>query len=202
MSDMSAQRRDDENEPNGGHETRLDPDTVEALSQIETGGRELGRVFTTRDMMPGRDKLWAMQNVATQPPGTKVFVGTLAGEVFGFERKTNDWNGKKLESIWLKGRFEAVIAATGEIKKTSWAILPMAVGEEVENAFVHGEAKSLTLDVEIFLRSTGQTIPYEWGVVSYIEDQANEVVRRIRKDQQKRALARPQSHKLIAPTKA
>jgi hypothetical protein len=201
MSDMSAQRPDDTDEPKG-NETRLDADTVEQISEIEQGGRELGRVFTTRDMMPGRDKLWAMQNVATQPPGTKVFVGTLAGEVFGFERKTNDWNGKKLESIWLKGRFEAVIAATGEIKKTSWAILPMAVGEEVENAFVHGEAKSLTLDVEIFLRSTGQTIPYEWGVVSYIEDAANEVVRRVRKDQQRRALGRPATQRLIAPTKA
>ena len=201
MSDMSAQRPDDTDERKG-NETRLDADTVEQISEIEQGGRELGRVFTTRDMMPGRDKLWAMQNVATQPPGTKVFVGTLAGEVFGFERKTNDWNGKKLESIWLKGRFEAVIAATGEIKKTSWAILPMAVGEEVENAFVHGEAKSLTLDVEIFLRSTGQTIPYEWGVVSYIEDAANEVVRRVRKDQQKRALGRPATQRLIAPTKA
>lgn len=165
-------------------ETRLDPETAAAIDDTaeamaapppDDGDGPIvraRRVITTRDFLPGRDPQWAIANVAARPRGFQMLLGHLFGYATGFERQTNEVKGaggvKTLESVLLKGNFEATVVdpETGEITEiinAGNAYLPLAYAEPIGAAFVAGAAR-IILDLSLGLEATGKMIPYEWVV--------------------------------------
>jgi hypothetical protein len=181
---------------------RLDP----AIDQDEIEERQrLRRLITTADFLPGRSKEWAIQNVASRPRGTYIPLGLLDGMVNAIERKaytatpTGGGPTRALESIWLKGSFEATIAATGEIIRAPNCILPLALGEMIEASFRQGNERA-SLDCEIGLEATGRMIPYEWVVISYVSGEAASASRARRQKKQARLAAMIERKAIAAPT--
>jgi hypothetical protein len=135
---------------------------TEGTATFDAAGRLLRTVITTKDFLAGSD---AFTFVNGLPKGSVATLGTLAGEIYGVEKKVSDWQGKQLTSYWLKGTFEAVVASTGEVFMAGEAILPRAYGVQVYNAFKDLGVRMITLGVTVGLRLSGRTgIPYEWVV--------------------------------------
>jgi hypothetical protein len=135
---------------------------TEGTATFDAAGRLLRTVITTKDFLAGSD---AFTFVNGLPKGSVATLGTLAGEIYGVEKKVSDWQGKQLTSYWLKGTFEAVVASTGEVFTAGEAILPRAYGVQVYNAFKDLGVRMITLGCTVGLRLSGRTgIPYEWVV--------------------------------------
>jgi hypothetical protein len=196
--------------------THFDPATVDAIAigalDEDAAGQRVRKVITTKDFIPGRDTAWIIQHVCTQPKGTYVRLGFLAGFITGCHRSQTDWQGKSLQSVWLEGMFEATLGATGEVIQAPNLILPLAYGELVEGAFKQAsnqgiERMQAELDVEIGVEATGRSIPYEWVVISYVTGEAQRALRAVRKRQAARlakqketppALAKPDLQAIAA----
>ena len=175
-----SRRHDDDGEPSqplDGEITRIDPQEAAALAADDKGQR-VGRIITTKDWANGRDPNTI---VVGNPPGTRFLLGSLRGVVNSTERNTHTYKDKELESVWLNGEFEAVVAETGEVKAAPTAILPKAFGITIETALAGlkrdgGEAE-LTIDCDIGLEATGRPIAYEWIVIYYREGKAQKAMR-------------------------
>ena len=122
--------RNGEAAPLDGELTRLDPQEAAAIAADDRGQR-VGRIITTKDYANGRDP---NAIIAGSPPGTRILLGSLRGVVEATERSTHTYKDKPLESVWLNGEFEAVVAETGEVKAAPTAILPKAFGITIETA--------------------------------------------------------------------
>jgi hypothetical protein len=202
MTNASMSRRHDDGEsPLDGEITRIDPNEAAALAADDKGQR-VGRIITTKDWANGRDP---NAIIAGSPPGTRILLGSLRGVVDTTERSTHTYKDKPLESVWLNGEFEAVVAETGEVKAAPTAILPKAFGITIETAIAGlkreaslggGSDGQLTIDCDIGLEATGRPIPYEWIVIYYREGKAQKAMRDVTARQNAR-LAR-QGHKLIS----
>lgn len=165
-------------------------------------GQRIERIITTKDFLPGGDPQFAAR-LGIEPRGTRVILGSLRGVVNATERKVTLWQGKELESVWLNGEFEAIMAGTGEVKGAPTAILPKAFGLTIEAAIAgmgqsdpenHDRAE-ITIDCDIGLEATGRPIPYEWIVIYYREGKAQKAMREVRARSEAR-LAR-QAHKAL-----
>lgn len=140
-------------------------------------GRRIATAFAMKSFLPDQD--WIMKNVVAKGRGTHELVGRIFGTATRAIRKTNDWQGKQLESIALEGTFEAEFKLTGEVRAVSVTFLPRAFALQVEVALASG-AEAAHLDVDIGLEATGKTIPYEWTVTSYLEGRAERAMRALR----------------------
>jgi hypothetical protein len=160
-----------------GEITRIDPQEAAALAADDRGQR-VGRIITTKDWANGRDPNMI---IAGSPPGTRILLGSLRGVVDSTERSIHNYKDKPLESVWLNGEFEAVVAETGEVKAAPTAILPKAFGITIETAIAglkrDGGDAQLTIDCDIGLEATGRPIPYEWIVIYYREGKAQKAMR-------------------------
>jgi hypothetical protein len=184
---FSADRRDQsdaDRELEGEILTQAHADPIEAEAYDDRGQR-VGRILTPKDLLPASDPQFTAR-LGIEPPGTLVILGSLIGVVNSTERKTTQWQGKDLESVWLNGEFEMVKRQTGEVKAAPTAILPKAFGITIETALAglkgnfNGEghdAAQLTIDCDIGLESTGRPIPYEWVVIYYREGKAQKAMR-------------------------
>jgi hypothetical protein len=198
--DARAARLHDDGEPADrpldGEITRIDPQEAAALA-AEDRGQRVGRIITTKDWANGRDPNTI---VVGNPPGTRFLLGSLRGVVNSTERNTHTYKDKELESVWLNGEFEAIVAETGEIKSAPTAILPKAFGITIETQIANlkreGGDAELTIDCDIGLEATGRPIAYEWIVIYYREGKAQKAMRDVTARQNAR-LAR-QGHKLIS----
>jgi hypothetical protein len=179
-------------------DTHFDPNEAEQVNHsLEIRGERVERIITTRDFLPPDDPQFAAR-LGVEPRGTRVLLGSLRGVVNSTERRTANWQGKLLESVWLNGEFEAVLAGTGEIKSAPTAILPKAFGMTIEASIAALLAEmypqgaltptngglpqgvQLTIDCDIGLEATGRSIPYEWIVVYYREGKAQKAMRDVR----------------------
>ena len=162
MTRETAQNQD-------GRDIPIEPDEIDRLAEAAQAFDPKGRigrtVITTKDFTAGVD---AFEIISGHPKGSLVTLGTLAGKIYAVEKKENEWQGKKLESYWLVGQFEAFIGATGEIFTAPQAILPKAYGMEIANAFRDLGVTTAALGVTIGLQITGRTIPYQWIVRNHM----------------------------------
>jgi hypothetical protein len=182
-------------------ETRFDAESADAIEATwkadEAQGLRARKVIVPKDLVPGRDQAWIIQNVATQPKGSYVPLGYMSGYIFAVERRFTEWQGKRLESVWMQGMFEAESSITGEVLSAGFAILPSSFGEMIAGAFALAEKQGAhnlqaKLDVEIGLEATGRSIPYEWVVYSYEETPAQKAVKAIKAQRQARVARREQ----------
>lgn len=181
MTNANMSRRHDDGEPSqplDGEITRIDPNEAAALTADDKGQR-VGRILTMKDWANGRDP---NAIIAGSPPGTRILLGSLRGVVNATERSTHTYKDKPLESVWLNGEFEAVIAETGEVKSAPTVIPPKAFGITVETAIAGlkrepADDAQLTIDCDIGLEATGRTIQYEWIVIYYREGKAQKAMR-------------------------
>jgi hypothetical protein len=185
--------------PLDGEVTRLDPREAQAI-EADDRGQRVGRIITTKDYLPRGDVQFTAR-LGMEPVGTQVILGSLVGVVNSTERKITQWQGKELESVWLNGEFEAIMAGTGEVKAAPTAILPKAFGLTIETALAGlkrngADDAELTIDCDVGLESTGRPIPYEWIVIYYREGKAQKALRDARGRREAR-LAR-QSRKAIS----
>jgi hypothetical protein len=153
----------------GAREIPIEPDEIDRMAdqaaQFDPRGRVTRTVITPKDYLAGVEPF---DLISGQRTGALVTLGTLAGKIYAVEKKENEWQGKKLESYWLIGQFEAFVAATGEIFTAPQAILPKSYGMEVANAFRDLGVTSAAMGVTIALRVSGRSIPYNWEVTNHL----------------------------------
>jgi hypothetical protein len=143
-------------------------------------------VIVNADFLPDRDRNWPIRNVASRGIGFKIVMGQLAGVCTGVERRTSEWQGKDLTSIWLHGSFTATIRATGELIEASSAIPPQAYAAKVERLLGLGVEK-VEVDIDVGLQATGRNIPYRWYASDYAESEEREQARQIQHRQAARS---------------
>jgi hypothetical protein len=136
---------------------------------FDAHGRLARTVITTKDFLAGAEAFDLIQGLGR---GQIANLGTLAGEIYSVEKKKTDWQGKELESYWLNGTFQAVVASTGEVFNAGQVILPKAYGLQVHNAFKDLGVTMVTVACTVGLRTSGRTIPYEWVVRDHIASAA------------------------------
>lgn len=174
----------------------------EEAETYDDRGQRVRRVITTKDFLPGGDTDFPRRVVGPSERGTRFLLGTLRGTINATERKQMEWQGKKLESVWLNGDFEAILANTGEVISAPTAILPKAFGYIIESALAGldpGEQAELKIDCDIGLEATGKTIAYEWVVIYYREGKAQKAMREVRARSDAR-LARQKKQLLLPPS--
>lgn len=173
MSDANGQ-----DAGHGAQDIPLEPDEIERLAhsiekppEFDQTGRVVRLLITPKDFLPpGMDP---MQIIGGHPRGTMITLGTLAGEIHGVEKHEHDWQGKKLESYWLTGYFEAVNAVTGEPFSAPCAALPKAYGLRVAAVFHDPATRLAALGVTVGLKAvTRGAIAYEWFVRDHMQHAA------------------------------
>jgi hypothetical protein len=189
---MPDNRNDRETEQS---ETRtINPDEVmdADTAPIDMQGQIIETFLSPRDF-GALD--WLLQNVASQPAGFHVVLGRIAGYAVTGEERESGLKVKAGEkapppSFWVRGQFEGVALATGEVKTAPWLILPRSAGELLKGAFQAG-AERVLLDLEIGAQATGRSIPYRWTVRAFgtTSGEAQKVVAMIRARQEARAKA-------------
>jgi hypothetical protein len=91
--------------------------------------------------------------------------------------------------MWLRGTFEAIVYATGEVHSASWWIVPKVMGEAIEDALRAGDRA--VLDIEFGAEASGRTVPaYYYTVRTFVANAAQAAVSTIRMRQQKRMQAK------------
>lgn len=160
------------------------PDQVDATAYSAAyEGQRIGRIITTRDYLDGRD---ANDVIAGATAGQVILLGNLIGVVNSTERKSNDYKGKMLESVWLNGEFEATVRGVDARKAAPTAILPTAFGITIETELArlakeNDPSAQLTIDCDIGLqRVTRGAIAFEWVVVFYREGRPQKAMREAR----------------------
>jgi hypothetical protein len=140
-------------------------------------GHLLRTVITTKDFLAGAEAFDYVNGLAK---GSVATLGTLAGQIYGVEKKSSEWQGKMLTSYWLRGTFQAQIGVTGEVVRAPQAILPKAYGIQVMDAFQHLGIGVATVGVTVGLRLSGRPgIPYEWVVTDHMIADTTKVVANI-----------------------
>jgi hypothetical protein len=182
---------------------RMDAMLAEAHAAIEREGMRLETFISPRTFATMEEIL---QLVAGVPKGDSVPLGHIAGDVRGFERRENSMPLKPGEnppppSIWLRGKFDATIYSTGEVRSASWCILPRVMGEAVADELRDGETSAL-LDIELGVSATGRAIPYAYTVTSFTANRAQAAITTIRLRHQRRMAAKAQQAALPAPPAA
>lgn len=155
-------------------------DGVAGVQQSDEGVRAR-RAFMLKNLLP--DQNWIAGNVQTQPVGFQVIIGRVWGRCRRTERKTNEYQGKMLESIALFGEFEYESNVTDQIGSTTVAYLPMQYAEKVAAAFSDQPGlKSVLVDCDIGLEKTAKPPPinYEWVVVAFREGEEMGLLRALR----------------------
>jgi hypothetical protein len=136
------------------------------------------RVMTMKAFLPDAD--WIVKNVVVHGRGTHVSVGRLYGKAARSERTTKMWQDKQLTSVRIEGMFEAIGLITGEVTRCTTVYLPLAFAEQVEMALLTNPGSIVDMDVDIGLEATGNAIPHEWTVTSYIDGAAERAMRAMR----------------------
>lgn len=182
-----------------------DPAAVDAvLATAEAQGRDEGvrldNVITPRTFISKDDIDVALGG---KPKGSTITIGHVAGYVRHSERREGMLpDGKtKVESIWLRGHFEATVYSTGEVRTAAWCILPRVMGEAIEGALQDG-VDTAVLDIELGVEKTGRNIPYAYTVTSYMENKAQAAISTIRMRHQKRLAAKGQAQLAKSQTAA
>lgn len=158
-------------------ETRLDPAEVDAIEEITTAeaigsdGTKMRRAITMRDFLPPGEKDQVLAELMTQPVGFFLLLGALIGKVRRAEARTNEYQGKTLESIVCIGSFEATNLRDGVVSQGSAAFLPMSLAEPIMMSLQENPGSVVSINVDIGLEKTGRTIFYEWAVRSYRESE-------------------------------
>lgn len=164
------------------------------MPREEENGMRLRTVIVPKDAIPGRSPEWIGDQLAGKPVGTIVEVADIAGWVVSTERRVVEWQGKRLESVWLKGLIQMTALHTGEIFEAAAVILPKAAGEAIDAIFqMAGDQQPrirVELDMTLGLEKTGKAIPYEWVPISHARGRAQRVVSEMRQKQMARRLAR------------
>lgn len=137
----------------------------------DLGPRRIERNITPKTFLPGKDLNWAKRAVLDKPKGTVIPLGLVAGEARGFERVTNEHQGKKLESVAIYGSFDA-ISLDGEIiaADANTLYLNALGGDAFARAFTDGggEVKAIRVDLEIALiADPASATGYAYGIWSH-----------------------------------
>lgn len=139
--------------------------------QFDKAGRVVRLLITPKDFLP--PGVEAIRMIGAEQRGTRITLGTLAGEVTGVELHRNDWNGKTLESHWLKGYFEAVVASTGETFAAPCVALPKSYATKIAIAVEEPGFRRAALGVSIGLEASVRgAIAFAWFVRDHLFDAA------------------------------
>lgn len=145
----------------------------------ETEGVRARRAFMMKQFLPNPD--WINANVVSKGQGTRATIGRIFGMATGAVRSSNEYKGKTIESVHLRGTFRTQNYLTGEIAECSVVYFPNAYSEQVETMFLADkEMKIVEVDVDVGLEATGKTIPYEWVIVAFLEGDEMAVMKRLR----------------------
>ncbi len=150
---------------------------VDTATTSLVNGKEVTSVLTMKRFASPD---WIMQNCVVKGAGTKVQVARIIGKAMQAERKQNTYQDKTLESIVLRGVFEGENLLTGEIISASEIYLPRAYAQQVAVMFMDETVKRVELDLDIGVRATGKTIPYEWTCTTFTDDGFGAELSRIR----------------------
>jgi hypothetical protein len=212
MATENPQAGSIEHDPVTG-EVLENPAAVDAISEYRGSdtGQVMETIITPKSFLPpGADtdpKADPRKLVALEKNGTRIMLGALGGTITRIERKTKEWEGKELSSVWLHGKFEAHVYATDETVQAPVAILPRAYGDMIENAFraamEDGQTHGLRarLDVEVGVKASGGAIPFNWCILNFEEDESDRALREIRTRQKARLARRQQAAQLAGPAK-
>jgi hypothetical protein len=155
------------------------PETiVENGAVIDQQGTDLSRVMV---MKMFADVDWIRKNVVAKDAGYRINVARVFGIAIKSEEKFNMHGQEKLRSIVLTGQFEGESLVTGEVMSATQVYLPMAYAEKVHAEFERDSTVTMIqVDLDVGIRCTGKTIPYEWTARTYIEDKGMEMLRDLR----------------------
>lgn len=146
---------------------------------VATEGARARRAFMMKNLLDNPD--FINTNVVAKGKGAKVVVGRVWGFANGYERKTNEFQGRLLESIVLKGVFQAESTVTGELSEFTSVYMPTAYAEKLAGLFEADKSiRMIEVDCDIGLEATGKTIPYEWVCIAFREGEEMQPLRRLR----------------------
>lgn len=181
------------------HTATIDGEAAEHADRewMNDRGQLIETFISSRTFMAQED---AMRLVIDKPAGWQTPVGTIAGFATGCERREVQAAPGQQQypaSVWIRGQFQAVVGATGEVKSAPNLILPRAAGDMIEAAFAAG-ATGVMLDIEMTLqKARAGRYPYQWGVRVFgsRQSEADRAVAAVRQRQE----ARQQQRRLAAP---
>jgi hypothetical protein len=150
---------------------------TEAHSGVETGGRRVRRVLMMKQFATPE---WIMQNVVAKGKGTHILVGRIYGIASEARRKTNDVQGRPVESIAISGEFEGQSLLDGTIHNGATVYFPMAFAERIDAALKMEGVSVVNVDIDVGVEATGKAIPYEWTVVAHIQGEAQNALKALR----------------------
>lgn len=166
-------------------------------TQDGTEGKRVRRVLTMKNFTTPE---WVLQNVVAKGKGTAVKVGRVYGVATEVKKRTNEVNGKPVESIAVIGTFEGVRLDTGETTNATTVYFPMAYAEQVAATLVDPAVTMLQIDVDIGVEATGKAIPYEWTVTAFLSEREASVLTMLRNRRQARLAApAPAPAEALAP---
>jgi hypothetical protein len=157
------------------HNDELDIDDGSQI--INETGVTLGRAILIRQFITDAAK----RRFSAADPGTEIPIVHVIGRATAYVEKKNMHGDKLLESICLLGTFEAVSLLDGEVRRASSAYLPMAYAEPAMITLKANPDKPIDVVIDISIYATGKTIPYEWRVRNYVDDDGSGVLKRLRK---------------------
>lgn len=143
-------------------------------AQVTGAGVKSATAFSLKSFLPDPD--FIRREVLILPVGQELLIGQITGTVYEAERRMNEWQGKQLPSVALKGHF---LARAKDGRQVSFPLLflPRSFSEQVALAFEHEGAQRVEIDVDAGLKTTGKTIPYEWTITYYLEGRATQALK-------------------------
>lgn len=146
---------------------------------IASEGARARRAFMMKNLLDNPD--FINTHVVAKGKGTKVVVGRVWGFANGYERKLNEFQGRMLESIVLKGVFQAESTVTGELSEFTSVYMPSAYAEKLAALLEADKSiRMIEVDCDIGLEATGKTIPYEWVCIAFREGEEMQPLRKLR----------------------
>lgn len=132
--------------------------------------------LTARQFFP--DPEWINRELLPKGKGTQAITGRFYGDAYGWEETASttlkNQDGSPVLSIRVDGNFEGMSLLTGELQRARSIYLPKTYALRVRDGLEARPDKSKSYPIQILVgvEATGKTIPYRYGVLSFVDDES------------------------------